>query len=258
MTVHLVGVGPGEVDLMTVRAARLLARADAVVHDRLIGDDVLDHVPPSAERYPVGKTPGRPGPGQEEINDLLINLGRRLETVVRVKGGDPFLFGRGIEELAALAADGIDVDVVPGVSSALAAPMAAGISITERTISSGVCIVTAHQHPDSTPIDWAAVAQSGLTVVVLMGAKRAASIRDALVAGGLSPETPAAVVTDATRPGQTVWSGPLRALGVNPVSSPSVLIIGPVAARASVSGAHRGRRCVANGMKASATEASSR
>ncbi len=258
MTVHLVGVGPGDADLMTVRAAGLLARADAVVHDRLIGDDVLDHAAPSAERYPVGKTPGCPGPDQQQINDLLVDLGRRLETVVRVKGGDPFVFGRGIEELAALSAAGIDVEVVPGVTSALAAPMAAGVSVTERTISSGVCIVTAHQDPASRPIDWSAIARSGLTVVVLMGARRARTIGDALMTGGSSPETPAAVITDANRPDQVVWSGPLRDLGVEPVVAPSVLVIGPVAARAADQRVQRGRRWVANGMKASITEASSR
>lgn len=233
MTVHLVGVGPGDADLLTLRAARLLATADAVVHDRLIGDQVLDLVSPSAERHPVGKQPGRPSADQNSINELLIELGRRLPTVVRVKGGDPYLFGRGIEERQALEAAGLATEVVPGISSALAGPMAADISVTERGASSGVCIVTAHQDPGSQPIDWGALARSGLTVVVLMGARRAATIGAKLMIGGLSGETPSAVVTDATRTGQTVWRGPLRLLGRQPVASPSVLVIGQVAANRS-------------------------
>lgn len=230
MTVHLVGVGPGDGELLTLKAARLLGQADAVVYDRLIGDEVLDHVPPSAERYSVGKIPGAPGPGQEEINDLLVALGRRLATVVRVKGGDPFLFGRGIEELAATQAAGIPTDVVPGITSALAAPLTAGVSVTGRGFSSGVCVVTAHQDPASEPIDWTAVARSGLTVVVLMGARRAASVRNLLVAGGRRPDTPVAVITSATRTDQQVWFGSLRELGRETVPAPSVLVIGDAVA----------------------------
>ena len=226
MTVHLVGVGPGDGELLTLKAARLLGQADAVVYDRLIGADVLGHVPPSAERYSVGKTPGSSGPSQDEINELLVALGHRLATVVRVKGGDPFLFGRGIEELAATSAAGIQTEVVPGITSALSAPLAAGVSVTGRGFSSGVCVVTAHQDPASEPIDWAAVARSGLTVVVLMGANRAASVRDLLVAGGRRPETPTAVITSATRPDQEVWFGSLDQLGRNTVAAPSVLVIG--------------------------------
>ena len=231
MTVHLVGVGPGDAELMTMKAARLLAEADAVVFDRLIGDEILDHVGPSAERYPVGKTPGKPGPDQDEINDLLIALGRRLTTVVRVKGGDPFVFGRGIEEAEALAAADVAVEVVPGISSSLAGPLSAGVSVTHRGVSSGVCILTAHQDPESEPIDWSAVARSGLTVVVLMGARRAATIRQLLTDGGMDRATPTAVITNATRPNQAVSYGQLADLGTQPVPSPSVLVIGQVAAK---------------------------
>ncbi len=229
MTVHLVGVGPGDAELMTLKAARLLADADAVVYDRLIGDEILDHVAPCAERYPVGKTPGRPSPSQDAINDLLVQLGRRLDNVVRVKGGDPFIFGRGIEEAGALGAAGIPFEVVPGITSALAGPLDVGISVTERGLSSGVCIVTAHQDPGSTPIDWSALARSGLTIVVLMGARRAAEIAENLLDGGMDPATPAAVITSATRPDRTVWSGELAWLGQGPVAAPSVLVIGDVA-----------------------------
>ena len=226
MTVWIVGVGPGDAELMTIKAARLLATADAVVHDRLIGDDVLDYVSPVAERHDVGKTPGRPGPTQEDINDLLVDLGRRFDTVVRVKGGDPFVFGRGIEELRACESAGVPARVVPGITSALAAPLAAGISVTERGVSSGVCIVTAHQDPGSEPLDWAALVRSGLTIVVLMGARRAAEIRDALIGNGLPPTTPAAVATNATHHDEHTWRGTLDELGRGPVASPSVLVIG--------------------------------
>lgn len=230
MTVYLIGAGPGDGDLLTLRAARLLGRADAVVYDRLIGDDILDFAPPWAERYDVGKMAGRSGPSQDQINNLLIELGLRLDVIVRVKGGDPFVFGRGVEEAEALTAAGIAVEVTPGVTSAVAGPAAAGISVTRRGVSSGFCVVTAHQDRDSKPIDWSALARSGLTIIVLMGARRAAQIRAALLSGGLSGDTPAAVVTDATMPNQRSWHGPLSELGAEPVPSPSVLVIGEAAA----------------------------
>ncbi|MFT7645929.1 MAG: uroporphyrin-III C-methyltransferase [Candidatus Poriferisodalaceae bacterium] len=230
MTVWLVGVGPGEAELMTVKAARLLGEADAVVYDRLIGDDVLSFVSPAAEQYDVGKTPGHPGPTQQDINDLLVSLGTRLSTVVRVKGGDPFVFGRGIEEARACRSVGLEVNVVPGITSALAGPMAAGISVTERRTSSGVCVVTAEQGQGSTPLDWSAIAATGLSVVVLMGARRAGEVRDRLLAGGLSAGTPAAAISRVSRPDEHVWRGPLGLLGRTPVAGPAVLVIGEVAA----------------------------
>lgn len=229
MTVHLVGVGPGDADLMTVRAFRLLGRADAVVYDRLIGDEILSWASPTAERHDVGKTPGRPGPSQGEIDSLLVGLGRRHDTVVRIKGGDPYVFGRGIEEARACVSAGVPVEVVPGISSALAGPMTAGISVTGRGAASGAIVVSAVQDPDSPPIDWTALALSGLTIVVLMGARLARAVAGDLIDGGLAASTPAAVVTDAARPTQTVWSGRLDELGVEPVTSPSVLVIGRVA-----------------------------
>ena len=236
MTVHLVGAGPGDVELLTLKAARLLAAADAVVVDRLVGPEILDLISPRAERYDVGKTPGRPGPTQEQINDLIVALGQRLDTVVRLKGGDPYIFGRGIEEADACRAAAIDVEVVPGITSAIAGPAAAGISVTERHVSSGCCIVTAHQDPKSDTTNWQALADSGLTVVVLMGARRAASIAANLMAAGRSAATPSAVITNAARDGETVWAGRLDQLGVEPVASPSILVIGPVAARAVATG----------------------
>lgn len=149
MTVHLVGAGPGDPDLLTVRAVRLLERADVVVYDRLIDPRVLELAPPWAERVDVGKRPGAPANAQSKINDILVDRGRRFECVVRLKGGDPFVFGRGGEEALELRAAGIDVAEVPGITSAIAAPAAAGIPVTMRGISSGFTVVTAHQDPNA-------------------------------------------------------------------------------------------------------------
>jgi precorrin-6B methylase 1 len=147
MTVHLVGAGPGDPDLLTMRAVSLLARADVIVHDRLVDRRVLASAAPWAELVDVGKTPGSRRNSQDEINAILVDRGRRFETVVRLKGGDPFVFGRGGEEAEVLLANGIAVEVVPGVSSSIAAPAAAGIPVTMRGIASGVTVVTAHQDP---------------------------------------------------------------------------------------------------------------
>ncbi len=230
MTVHLVGVGPGDADLMTLKAARLLGEADAVVYDRLIGGDILGFVSPSAERYDVGKTPGRPGPSQDDINAVLVQLGRRLDCVVRIKGGDPSVFGRGAEEADACHAAGIATEIVPGISSSVAGPTVAGISVTRRGVSSGYCVVTAHQDLSSSPVDWAALAASGLTLVVLMGARRANRIADALITGGRSVSTPVAVITNATLADERVERMRLDELGVSTVVSPAVIVIGDVAA----------------------------
>lgn len=229
MTVHLVGAGPGDIELLTMKAARLLATADAVVFDRLVGPEILALIPHSAGRYEVGKSPGEPGPTQDHINDLLVCLGRRLETVVRLKGGDPFIFGRGIEERRACVDAGVDVQVVPGISSSMAAPAVAGISVTERGVSSGVCIVTAHQDPSSDEIDWHSLAACGLTITVLMGARRARQVAEALIAGGRSIDEPVAVITNASRADESRWHGTLATLGLETVPSPSVIVIGPVA-----------------------------
>lgn len=241
MTVHLVGAGPGDVELLTLRAARLLAEADAVVFDRLVGPDILGLVAPAAERYDVGKVPGGLGPSQSEINDLLVSVGQRLECVVRLKGGDPFVFGRGVEEQRACHEAGVEVRVVPGISSALAAPGGAGISVTERGVSSGVCIVTAHQDPGSSEIDWAALAASGLTVTVLMGARRARLVAEAMLAGGRPASEPVAVIHNASRRDEAHWRGTLAELGIAPVPSPSVIVIGPAAAEIPVRPIRAGR-----------------
>ena len=231
MTVHLVGAGPGDPELLTVRAVNLLRQADVVVHDRLVDPAVVDLAPPWAERIDVGKTPGAVSPSQDEINAILIDRGRRFERVVRLKGGDPFVFGRGGEEASALQAAGLATEVVPGVTSAVAAPAAAGIPVTLRGVSSGFTVVTAHQDPSSGRwLDWDALAQAGTTLVILMGAARATQIADRLGAGGMADDTPVAVISAATTRRQSVDRTDLAGLRHLRVSSPATIVVGAVAA----------------------------
>lgn len=233
MTVHLVGAGPGDPDLLTVRAHRLLGTADVVVHDRLVAPAVLA-LAPAARLIDVGKIPGGSPRAQTEINRLLIEEGRTGATVVRLKGGDPYLFGRGAEEAADLRAAGIDVEVVPGVSSALAAPAAAGIPVTHRTISDGVTIVTASLAADGERQDWSALARLDHTLVVLMGVRRAPQLAGALMAGGRRPDEPVAVVGSATTDRQRVARTTLAGLDRVEVPAPATIVIGPVAALADL------------------------
>ncbi|MEM9606645.1 MAG: uroporphyrinogen-III C-methyltransferase [Actinomycetota bacterium] len=230
MTVHLVGAGPGDPALLTRRAAELLRAADCVIHDGLVDERVLDLIAPWAERIDVTKRGGRPSTPQADIESLLVERGRRLDVVVRLKGGDPFVFGRGGEEAIALRQAGIDVEIVPGVSSALGGPAVAGIPVTHRGLASGVSIVTAHQDPSSNPLDWEALARGGTTLVILMGARQARRIAGRLLAAGLPADTAVAIVTEASRDGQTVHRLRLAELGIEPVRSPSVIVVGATAA----------------------------
>ncbi|MEM1333178.1 MAG: uroporphyrinogen-III C-methyltransferase [Actinomycetota bacterium] len=229
MTVYLVGAGPGDPGLLTVAGAALLETCDAVVHDRLVNPVLLERAP-RAERFDVGKRPGVPGPTQAEINDLLITLGSDGRTVVRLKGGDPMVFGRGSEELSAVREAGIDVEVVPGVTSAIAAPAAAGIAVTQRGVSSAVTITSGHEDPSGpTSVDWEALGAVHGTIVVLMATRTIGGIAERLMAGGLSPMTPAAAVTDGTLPDQVVWSGSIGVIADADVAAPATFVIGAVA-----------------------------
>jgi uroporphyrin-III C-methyltransferase len=231
MTVYLVGAGPGDPGLLTVRAAALIRTCDVIVHDRLVGDEIMAMVPPWAERIDVGKAPGRHSTPQHEINAILVDRGAKVDCVVRLKGGDPHVFGRAGEEVEALHAAGVAVEVVPGISSALAAPTAAGIPLTSRHASSGFTVITAHQDPaNDRTLDWNALARLGTTLVVLMGAARARAVADRLLAGGMAADTPVAVISDATRDTQTVHRTTLDRLGDEPVRSPATIVIGAVAA----------------------------
>jgi uroporphyrin-III C-methyltransferase len=228
MTVYLVGAGPGSRDLLTLRAAQLLERADVVVHDRLIGEDVLDLIPVNTPRIDVGKIPGT-SHSQTAINETLIELAAHYHTIVRLKGGDPYVFGRGGEEVHALTEAGIEVEVVPGISSVFAAPALAGIPVTHRGVSQGVLVVTA-TGKEGNAIDFRPYALSRLTIIVLMGVALRATITQQLIEGGLAPDTPVAVIERASTPSQRVIRTQLSELGHRDVVNPAVMVIGAVAA----------------------------
>ncbi len=228
MTVYLVGAGPGDPDLMTVKSVRLLRSADVVVFDALVETSILDLVPSGVECIDVGKRPGR-GVPQENINALLVQLGEQYERVVRLKGGDPYVFGRGGEEACALIDAGIACEVVPAVSSAFSAPAAAGIPVTHRGVAPAVTVVTGHRKDGEAQVDWAALAKAGSTLVVLMGVAERASIAEQLMGGGLGPQTAVAVIERATRADQRVVRMRLDELAEAHVTAPATIVIGAVA-----------------------------
>lgn len=230
MTVYLVGAGPGDPGLITVRGADLLGRADAVVYDRLTARELLSLAPPTAELLSVGKAANGPTVPQSRINELLVDLGRRYETVVRLKGGDPFVFARGAEELAAVGAAGIACEIVPGITSAIAAPAYAGIAVTERFTSTSVTIVTGHEDPTkaTTTVDWEAMARVGGTLVILMGTSRWDAISAALRRGGAPDATPVAAVHWGTTARQEALFSTLGALRAEQLTAPSTIIVGDV------------------------------
>jgi len=231
MTVYLVGAGPGDPGLLTVRGAELLARADCVVFDRLANAALLELAPPGAERISVGKAPGAVEMTQDQINATLVERGRQLDTVVRLKGGDPYVFGRGGEEAEALMAAGIDFEVIPGITSSIAAAAYAGIPVTHRTVSTNFTVVTGHEDPTKgrTDTDWSALAKTGGTLVILMGVGRLKIIAEQLILGGRSPDTPVAAVRNGTRPDQVTVRATLATIADAGVKTPSAIIVGDVA-----------------------------
>lgn len=230
MTVYLVGAGPGDPELITLRGARLLAGADAVVYDRLAAP-VLGLAGRSAELVDVGKAPGYAPVDQEKINAILVSLGRRHDCVVRLKGGDPLVFARGAEEAAALAEAGVSFEVVPGVSSALAGPAAAGVPLTVRERIRSFTVLTGHEDPDRVPeSQWTALATLKGTIVVLMGAARIEAIAAKLVAAGLPPGTPVAGIHAATTQRQQVHRSSLETVSAVHLASPATFVVGDVAA----------------------------
>lgn len=233
MTVYLVGAGPGDPGLLTVRGREVLSRADVVVYDRLSVESLLELAPPDAERISVGKTPRGPSVPQAEINALLVEKGKAGLEVVRLKGGDPFVFARGGEEAAALAEAGVPFEVVPGVTSAIAVPAYAGIPLTHRGLATSFTVVTGHEDPwAASETDWEAVARMGRTggtIVVLMGVATRAAIAERLLAGGMAPDTPVAAVRWGTRPEQRTQRTTLAELGTTPLEPPATIVIGPVA-----------------------------
>ena len=231
MTVHLVGAGPGDPGLLTVRGAEVLGRADVVVYDRLVHPSLMDLAPPDAMRVYVGKAPGRAEIEQPDINALLVEHGRAGRAVVRLKGGDPFVFGRGGEEAEALAAAGVPFEVVPGITSAIGAPAYAGIPVTHRGTSTHFTVVTGHEDPakGSADVDWEALAKAGGTLVILMGAGRVGDIAARLVAGGRPPETPVAAVRNGTRAEQQTVRATLATIADAGVRAPAAIVVGEVA-----------------------------
>jgi len=235
--VALVGAGPGDPDLLTVRAARLLAQAEVVFVDRLVGAGVMELVAASAEIVPVGKSKGEHSVPQDEIHRRMIEAAKAGKRVVRLKGGDPFIFGRVGEELEALRAAGIEVEVVPGISSALGCAAAAQIPLTHRDMAQAVTFVTGHAALGAEPdLDWNALARSNQTVVVFMGVGTADTIAARLVAAGRDPATPVAVIENGTRANEISAFGALGnvadviySAGIN---GPALLIIGEVVALA--------------------------
>jgi uroporphyrinogen III methyltransferase/synthase len=230
MTVYLVGAGPGDPGLITVRGAELLRAADVVVYDRLTTRPLLDLAPAGAEMIDVGKSAGAATVPQDEINALLVARGRAGLEVVRLKGGDPFVFGRGGEEAAALQAAGVPYEVVPGVTSAVAVPAAAGVPVTMRDEAQSFIVVTGHEDPSGHQrVDWPAIARTRATIVILMGVARVATIREGLLAGGMAPGTPVACIRWGTTDRQEVKRTTLAELHLAVLASPSVMVVGDAA-----------------------------
>lgn len=233
-TIYLVGAGPGDADLLTLRAARLIERADLIVHDGLVHASILALARPDARLVSVAKRRAHHTLPQDDINALLVREAHKGRDVVRLKGGDPFVFGRGGEEMEAAQAAGITVEVVPGVSAANGAAAAAGIALTHREASSIVSFV-AGQCKGLAEQDWAGLAGKGRTLVIYMGIKTAPQIAEKLMADGLAPDMPVAVIENGARPDMRVLRAPLAGLPDmvehERVVSPALIVIGEVTAR---------------------------
>lgn len=237
--VILVGAGPGDPDLLTVKAVRAIAAADVVVYDRLVSDEILAMIPEGAARINVGKQAGHHPVPQHEINDLLVRLGRTGRTIVRLKGGDPFIFGRGSEEAAELARAGIAFEVVPGITSAQGCAASARMPLTHRGLATGVRFVTGHCKADEPlDLDWASLADPRTTLVVYMGLSNLDEISRALTAHGLPPDLPALAVCQGTTPRERRVSATLATLPeaarAASFEGPVLFIIGAVAGLAGL------------------------
>lgn len=232
--VYLVGAGPGDPGLMTLKGKTLLEHADVVVYDALVSPPILEMINPKAERIDAGKRRGRHSKLQDDTNQVLIEKAQTHAVIVRLKGGDPFVFGRGGEEMEALIQAGISVEVVPGVTSGIAAPAYAGIPITHRDYSSSVTFVTGHEMAGKyrPQINWTAIAQGSETIVIYMGVHNLGNILPQLFAGGLSPETPIALIRWGTRPDQAELIGTLATIveqiEQTQFEAPAIAVIGRV------------------------------
>ncbi|MCI1223295.1 MAG: uroporphyrinogen-III C-methyltransferase [Bifidobacterium subtile] len=232
--VSLVGAGPGDPDLLTVKGLRRLQEADAVVYDRLVNESLLSLAPDSAQRIDVGKMPHHHPVKQPAINEMLGSLAAQGKRVVRLQSGDPFVFGRGGEELAYLRERHIAVEVVPGITSAVAGPGAVGIPVTHRDFASSFHVITGHHKSADGQPDWPTLAHAEGTLIFVMGMETLPSIVAGLIANGKSPATPTAVVQRATWPNQRAVSGDLahivQLVAANGIGAPSVIVVGEVVA----------------------------
>jgi uroporphyrin-III C-methyltransferase/precorrin-2 dehydrogenase/sirohydrochlorin ferrochelatase len=240
-TAHIVGAGPGDPDLLTLRAAQLLQEADAILHDDLVPPAILNRARRDAEQIAVGKRKGFARWAQRDIEAEMIRRVRAGQTVVRLKAGDPFVFGRGGEEVEALRAAGLPVSVVPGITAAVGVAASVGIPLTHRRIASAVTLVTGHAAEGAQEPAWPALAARGHTVAIYMGATEAASVRDRLLDAGTPPDMPVAIVENGTRPDERASVGRLADLARLAVPhtsrgdvGPSLIIVGEVAAFAHV------------------------
>ena len=236
--VYLVGAGPGDPELLTLKARRVLRSADVIVYDSLVNPEMLSEARPGSERVYVGKRRGRRGAEQEKIEALLVSRARAGKAVVRLKGGDPFIFGRGGEEAEALALAGIPYEIVPGITAAIGAAACAGIPLTHRAHSSVVVFLTGHEDPakPSGAIRWEDYSRLRATLCIYMGVRHLDAIAGRLIAGGMAAETPAAIIESATTGSHRQFSATLGALPEcarrEGVGSPAVIVIGDVAALA--------------------------
>jgi len=231
--VFLVGAGPGDPDLLTVKARRLIDAVDVVVYDKLVADPILALFPAATEKVFAGKQAFNHYMPQEKINDVLVELAKAGRKVMRLKGGDPFVFGRGGEEALHLAANGIPFEIVPGITSSAGCAAYAGIPLTHRDLAHGVRFVTGHtQGPDGLGLNWQSLADPDTTLVVYMGVTNVEKITDRLIAAGMPATTPAAAINQGTRPDQTVLTTTLDALPKHVAEAglkgPTLLVIGRV------------------------------
>ncbi|MFZ1468165.1 MAG: uroporphyrinogen-III C-methyltransferase [Paracoccaceae bacterium] len=253
--IYLIGAGPGDPDLLTVKALRLLQTADVVVHDRLVSPEIMALVPPGIRRIDVGKLPKFHKVPQEAINDLLVELARQGLCVARVKGGDPLIFGRGSEEAETARAAGVPVTYVPGITSAQGAAASTGVPLTHRGLATGVRYVTGHRAKDAAlDLDWASLASEDTTLVVYMGAANIAEIALQLMRHGMAPSLPVLAVAAATTPRETRLMSTLGAIGTDVATAqpeaPVLFMIGHVAGLYPAISALDAEQCEGPGMAA--------
>ncbi|MCW3986803.1 MAG: uroporphyrinogen-III C-methyltransferase [Candidatus Bathyarchaeota archaeon] len=232
--VYIVGAGPGDPELITIKAARLIRSADVILYDRLVSEETISLAKEGCELIYVGKHPGESSTTQERINEMLVEKAQEGGSIVRLKGGDPFLFGRGGEEAQVLSREGISYEVVPGITSAISVPAYAGIPVTQRHIASSVAFITGHEASTKTKgtVEWERIAQSVDTLVVMMGIRNLGNIAERLINGGRDPKTPVAIIEKGTTKLQKTITGTLETIEVKAriegIKPPAITIIGKV------------------------------